>query len=61
MGINESHAFQSAIPADDHVAVDAAAGAASRSAMALLITTDTVATRSASPARTTSTRSLAAR
>src|SRR5690349_20251564 len=60
-GINESQAFQSAMPAVDHVAVDAAAGTASRSAIALLITTDTVATMSPSPARTTSTRSLAAR
>src|ERR1041385_8576936 len=61
-GINDSHAFQSAMPADDHVALDTPAGAAtSRSAVALLIRTDPVATTNPSPARTTRVKSFAAR
>src|SRR6266508_2389538 len=61
-GISDSHAFQIAMPAVDHVAVAAPAGAAtSRSAMLLLMRIVAVATRSASPASTTSVRSFAAR
>src|SRR5258708_953400 len=61
-GMSESHAFQSAIPAVDHVALDAAAGAVtSRSAMTLLIATVNVATSRPTNASTTSVMSFAAR
>src|SRR5258705_10787979 len=61
-GISESQAFQRAIPAADHVALDAAAGAStSRAAIALLIRIDAVATTSPRPASTTSVKSFAAR